>query len=151
MSLIRRPLVFLDGVLQAQVVDDRNPDVIIFAFVSNQHQPDTHPLSGVFLPPTKTSKMSSSSNIIAMKKVVQQLRFEASINRVKVIMMYFCLLPNGWGESRPLLRCANTASCRPSLAALVRDELTGRALLEMNWKFLKSPRNKVTVIYQQKN
>lgn len=89
MSLIRRPLVFLYGVFQAQVVDDRNPDVIIFAFVSSQHQPDTHPLSGVFLPPTKTSKMSSSSNIVAMKKVVQQLRFEASINRVKVIMMYF--------------------------------------------------------------
>ncbi|KAM7400426.1 hypothetical protein PAMA_004896 [Pampus argenteus] len=28
--------------------------------------------------------MSGSSSIIAMKKVVQQLRFEASINRVKV-------------------------------------------------------------------
>ncbi|KAI4903671.1 hypothetical protein NFI96_015011 [Prochilodus magdalenae] len=28
--------------------------------------------------------MSSSSNIVAMKKVVQQLRFEANINRVKV-------------------------------------------------------------------
>ncbi|XP_008332631.1 guanine nucleotide-binding protein G(I)/G(S)/G(O) subunit gamma-5-like [Cynoglossus semilaevis] len=28
--------------------------------------------------------MSSSSNLIAMKKVVQQLRFEASIHRVKV-------------------------------------------------------------------
>eukprot|EP00064_Thunnus_orientalis_P013078 superscaffoldBa00002084_g13115 len=31
-----------------------------------------------------TSRMSGASNIIAMKKVVQQLRFEASINRVKV-------------------------------------------------------------------
>ncbi|XP_030607913.1 guanine nucleotide-binding protein G(I)/G(S)/G(O) subunit gamma-5-like [Archocentrus centrarchus] len=29
-------------------------------------------------------KMSGSSNLVAMKKVVQQLRFEASINRVKV-------------------------------------------------------------------
>lgn len=28
--------------------------------------------------------MSGSSNLVAMKKVVQQLRFEASINRVKV-------------------------------------------------------------------
>ncbi|KAM9349645.1 guanine nucleotide-binding protein G(I)/G(S)/G(O) subunit gamma-5-like isoform 1-T2 [Symphorus nematophorus] len=28
--------------------------------------------------------MSGSSNLIAMKKVVQQLRFEASIHRVKV-------------------------------------------------------------------
>ena len=28
--------------------------------------------------------MSGSSNTMAMKKVVQQLRFEASINRVKV-------------------------------------------------------------------
>ena len=28
--------------------------------------------------------MSSSSNLVAMKKIVQQLRFEASINRVKV-------------------------------------------------------------------
>ncbi|MBN3322836.1 GBG5 protein, partial [Atractosteus spatula] len=28
--------------------------------------------------------MSSSANITSMKKVVQQLRFEASINRVKV-------------------------------------------------------------------
>lgn len=33
--------------------------------------------------------MSSSSNIVAMKKVVQQLRFEASINRVKVTIVYF--------------------------------------------------------------
>uniref|UniRef100_A0A672YE91 Guanine nucleotide-binding protein subunit gamma n=1 Tax=Sphaeramia orbicularis TaxID=375764 RepID=A0A672YE91_9TELE len=33
---------------------------------------------------TNTSKMSGSSNLVAMKKVVQQLRFEASINRVKV-------------------------------------------------------------------
>ncbi|TNM98502.1 hypothetical protein fugu_014748 [Takifugu bimaculatus] len=32
----------------------------------------------------KPSKMSGSSNIVVMKKVVQQLRFEASINRVKV-------------------------------------------------------------------
>ncbi|KAK6310873.1 hypothetical protein J4Q44_G00189280 [Coregonus suidteri] len=30
------------------------------------------------------AKMSGSSNLVAMKKVVQQLRFEASINRVKV-------------------------------------------------------------------
>ncbi|KAJ8270935.1 hypothetical protein GJAV_G00120930 [Gymnothorax javanicus] len=28
--------------------------------------------------------MSSSSNLVVMKKMVQQLRFEASINRVKV-------------------------------------------------------------------
>lgn len=28
--------------------------------------------------------MSGSSNLTAMKKVVQQLRFEANINRVKV-------------------------------------------------------------------
>nr|ACO08246.1 Guanine nucleotide-binding protein GI/GS/GO gamma-5 subunit precursor [Oncorhynchus mykiss] len=32
----------------------------------------------------KIAKMSGSSNLVAMKKVVQQLRFEASINRVKV-------------------------------------------------------------------
>ncbi|KAI3374841.1 hypothetical protein L3Q82_021383 [Scortum barcoo] len=31
-----------------------------------------------------TTRMSGSSNLVAMKKVVQQLRFEASINRVKV-------------------------------------------------------------------
>ncbi|XP_062306365.1 guanine nucleotide-binding protein G(I)/G(S)/G(O) subunit gamma-5 [Osmerus eperlanus] len=40
--------------------------------------------------------MSGSSNIMAMKKVVQQLRFEASINRVKVSqaaadLQQFCL------------------------------------------------------------
>uniref|UniRef100_A0A8C4ZE06 Guanine nucleotide-binding protein subunit gamma n=1 Tax=Gadus morhua TaxID=8049 RepID=A0A8C4ZE06_GADMO len=34
----------------------------------------------LYLPVT----MSSSSNLVAMKKIVQQLRFEASINRVKV-------------------------------------------------------------------
>ncbi|KAL4656051.1 guanine nucleotide-binding protein G(I)/G(S)/G(O) subunit gamma-5 [Arapaima gigas] len=28
--------------------------------------------------------MSGSSNLVAMKKIVQQLRFEAKINRVKV-------------------------------------------------------------------
>ncbi|XP_075877788.1 guanine nucleotide-binding protein G(I)/G(S)/G(O) subunit gamma-5-like [Nelusetta ayraudi] len=40
--------------------------------------------------------MSGSSNITAMRKVVQQLRFEASINRVKVSqaaadLQLFCL------------------------------------------------------------
>lgn len=104
MSLIRRPLVFIHGVLHAQVADDRNPDVIIFAFVSNQHQTDTHPTvrSVFFYPPTKTSKMSSSSNIVAMKKVVQQLRFEASINRVKVITVYFvfCYIAGGGNLAR---------------------------------------------------
>ncbi|XP_067085753.1 guanine nucleotide-binding protein G(I)/G(S)/G(O) subunit gamma-5 [Osmerus mordax] len=40
--------------------------------------------------------MSGSSNTMAMKKVVQQLRFEASINRVKVSqaaadLQRFCL------------------------------------------------------------
>ncbi|KAJ3599341.1 hypothetical protein NHX12_033304 [Muraenolepis orangiensis] len=40
--------------------------------------------------------MSASSNTMAMKKVVQQLRFEASINRVKVSqaaadLQQFCL------------------------------------------------------------
>ncbi|KAG7229238.1 hypothetical protein INR49_012895 [Caranx melampygus] len=33
------------------------------------------------------SKMSGSSNLVAMKKVVQQLRFEASINRVKAFIL----------------------------------------------------------------
>uniref|UniRef100_H2TV18 Guanine nucleotide-binding protein subunit gamma n=1 Tax=Takifugu rubripes TaxID=31033 RepID=H2TV18_TAKRU len=48
-------------------------------------KPDTHPIFGVhFSSKKKTSKMSGSSNIVVMKKVVQQLRFEASINRVKV-------------------------------------------------------------------
>ncbi|XP_030218802.1 guanine nucleotide-binding protein G(I)/G(S)/G(O) subunit gamma-5 [Gadus morhua] len=36
--------------------------------------------TALYLPVT----MSSSSNLVAMKKIVQQLRFEASINRVKV-------------------------------------------------------------------
>lgn len=36
--------------------------------------------------------MSGSSNIIAMKKVVKQLRFEASINRVKVINVFSVFL-----------------------------------------------------------
>ncbi|KAK1786758.1 hypothetical protein P4O66_017148 [Electrophorus voltai] len=31
--------------------------------------------------------MSGSSNIVAMKKIVQQLRFEANINRVKVSLL----------------------------------------------------------------
>ncbi|XP_077463084.1 guanine nucleotide-binding protein G(I)/G(S)/G(O) subunit gamma-5 [Stigmatopora argus] len=40
--------------------------------------------------------MSGSSSIVAMKKIVQQLRFEAGINRVKVSMaaadlQQFCL------------------------------------------------------------
>ncbi|XP_056132408.1 guanine nucleotide-binding protein G(I)/G(S)/G(O) subunit gamma-5 [Lampris incognitus] len=40
--------------------------------------------------------MSASSNITAMKKVVQQLRFEANLNRVKVSqaaadLQQFCL------------------------------------------------------------
>ncbi|TKS74665.1 guanine nucleotide-binding protein G(I)/G(S)/G(O) subunit gamma-5 [Larimichthys crocea] len=40
--------------------------------------------------------MSGSSSIVAMKKVVQQLRFEASLNRVKVSqaaadLQQFCL------------------------------------------------------------
>ncbi|KAI1883017.1 hypothetical protein AGOR_G00240910 [Albula goreensis] len=40
--------------------------------------------------------MSSSSNLVVMKKMVQQLRFEASINRVKVSqaaadLQQFCL------------------------------------------------------------
>lgn len=33
----------------------------------------------------------SGSNLVAMKKVVQQLRFEASINRVKVIHVLIVL------------------------------------------------------------
>lgn len=40
-----------------------------------------------------------SSNIVAMKKIVQQLRLEASINRVKVtvpcflgVLLFLCLL-----------------------------------------------------------
>ncbi|XP_013884622.1 guanine nucleotide-binding protein G(I)/G(S)/G(O) subunit gamma-5 [Austrofundulus limnaeus] len=40
--------------------------------------------------------MSSASNLVAMKKVVRQLRFEASVNRVKVSqaavdLQQFCL------------------------------------------------------------
>ncbi|XP_023674799.1 guanine nucleotide-binding protein G(I)/G(S)/G(O) subunit gamma-5 [Brienomyrus brachyistius] len=40
--------------------------------------------------------MSSSSNLITMRKIVQQLRFEAKINRVKVSqaaadLQQFCL------------------------------------------------------------
>ncbi|XP_061540061.1 guanine nucleotide-binding protein G(I)/G(S)/G(O) subunit gamma-5 [Phyllopteryx taeniolatus] len=40
--------------------------------------------------------MSGSSNIVTMKKIVQQLRFEAGINRVKVSsaaadLQQFCL------------------------------------------------------------
>ncbi|XP_005993909.1 guanine nucleotide-binding protein G(I)/G(S)/G(O) subunit gamma-5 [Latimeria chalumnae] len=40
--------------------------------------------------------MSGSSNVVAMKKIVQQLRFEANINRVKVSqaaadLKQFCL------------------------------------------------------------
>lgn len=41
--------------------------------------------------------MSGSSNLVTMKKVVQQLRFEASINRVKVSKsdFFFPLTING--------------------------------------------------------
>ncbi|XP_029309533.1 guanine nucleotide-binding protein G(I)/G(S)/G(O) subunit gamma-5 isoform X1 [Cottoperca gobio] len=46
-------------------------------------QNPTHSSAFIFFH-KKTSKMSGSSNLVAMKKVVQQLRFEASINRVKV-------------------------------------------------------------------
>lgn len=42
--------------------------------------------------------MSGSSNLVTMKKVVQQLRFEASINRVKVICWFIVFLPNNGGE-----------------------------------------------------
>uniref|UniRef100_A0AAQ6A238 Guanine nucleotide-binding protein subunit gamma n=1 Tax=Amphiprion ocellaris TaxID=80972 RepID=A0AAQ6A238_AMPOC len=53
----------------------------------SQHPADSLPLtnqpSGYFTQ-KNTPRMSGSSNLVAMKKVVQQLRFEASINRVKV-------------------------------------------------------------------
>lgn len=41
----------------------------------------------------------SGSNLVAMKKIVQQLRFEASINRVKVIVVFVAFLSNN-GKSR---------------------------------------------------
>uniref|UniRef100_A0A3Q3KBH5 Guanine nucleotide-binding protein subunit gamma n=2 Tax=Monopterus albus TaxID=43700 RepID=A0A3Q3KBH5_MONAL len=43
-----------------------------------------HPSIGVCFPHKNKSTMSGSSNLAAMKKIVQQLRFEASINRLKV-------------------------------------------------------------------
>lgn len=71
---------------------DRNPEVIIFAFVLASIQPSS-PLAALSSPcilqQENTSKMSGSSNIAVMKKVVQQLRFEASINRVKVMIVSF--------------------------------------------------------------
>ncbi|KAF7660011.1 hypothetical protein LDENG_00290010 [Lucifuga dentata] len=66
-----------------EAVKNRNPDVIISAFVSNCIQPRFSPNSPIYYS-EKHSKMSSSSNLVAMKKIVQQLRFEANINRVKV-------------------------------------------------------------------
>lgn len=47
--------------------------------------------------------MSGSSNIAVMKKVVQQLRFEASINRVKVINVDFVTRLSGINRYRGLL------------------------------------------------
>ncbi|XP_030257601.1 guanine nucleotide-binding protein G(I)/G(S)/G(O) subunit gamma-5-like [Sparus aurata] len=38
----------------------------------------------IFFSHSKNTAKMSGSNLVAMKKVVQQLRFEASINRVKV-------------------------------------------------------------------
>lgn len=43
--------------------------------------------------------MSGSSNLVAMKKVVQQLRFEASIPRVKVILRAYCSVKYLRGKS----------------------------------------------------
>lgn len=86
--------VIAPSTVQRCEVNDRNPDVIIFAFVSSEspaQKPDTHPIFGVHFSSKKTSKMSGSSNIVVMKKVVQQLRFEASINRVKVIRAAFVI------------------------------------------------------------
>lgn len=51
--------------------------------------------------------MSGSSNIVVMKKVVQQLRFEASINRVKVMR---AALVCPFGAPPPLARPANEAN-----------------------------------------
>lgn len=73
-------------------INDRNPDVIIIAFVSASIQPRSSipaRYSPFIFQQENTSKMSGSSNIAVMKKVVQQLRFEASINRVKVITVVF--------------------------------------------------------------
>lgn len=78
--------------LQSQSVKDRNPDVIIFAFVLASIQPRNPPTVRRVFFHKNTSKMSGSSNIIAMKKVVKQLRFEASINRVKVINVFSVFL-----------------------------------------------------------
>ncbi|XP_044225232.1 guanine nucleotide-binding protein G(I)/G(S)/G(O) subunit gamma-5-like [Thunnus albacares] len=50
----------------------------------SQHRAEDPTHRPAFIFQKYTSRMSSASNIIAMKKVVQQLRFEASINRVKV-------------------------------------------------------------------
>lgn len=51
---------------------------------------------GLGVPPAVAATMSGSSNVAAMKKVVQQLRLEASVTRVKVSqaavdLKQFCL------------------------------------------------------------
>lgn len=45
----------------------------------------------IFFSHSKNTAKMSGSNLVAMKKVVQQLRFEASINRVKVIHVLIVL------------------------------------------------------------
>lgn len=65
-------------------VNNRNPDIVIFAFVSAATSRDVSLRPAFYFNHRKGIKMSGSSNLVTMKKVVQQLRFEASINRVKV-------------------------------------------------------------------
>lgn len=112
-----------------QISVNRNPDVIISAFVSSQpRHPPTDCLECAS--PNRNNAMSGSSNITAMRKMVQQLRFEASINRVKVTTNYFLYFKWLLWSHFPLLHCANAASsCNLSLV------LVSRALFRINVKF----------------
>lgn len=90
-----------------------------YLLLSPASSPESRPPPSVHFSLKKnTSTMSGSSNLVTMKKVVQQLRFEASINRVKVnnAHIVFCQITK-WergGRGADLNRCVaplSTLAC----------------------------------------
>lgn len=63
--------------------------------------------------------MSGSSSIVAMKKVVQQLRLEAGINRVKVRFFLFEVVMLRQGVLFCIRRCVSSSSQPPPTTVTV--------------------------------